>query len=171
MALVKCPVCGKQVSTLADSCPNCGEPLHESVNTISTSTARKAPVSVNKTQSKSSFRWIAICMAVVLVVGGVAFALNNDTENVNYEDVVGVWYAVYRYNSNNILELKNDGTYASSLVSGIDGKRLTFSGKYSIKGNTITCHPSVRGNATNRYTFVDGILYLSGKEDMPLIRK
>ena len=27
MALIKCPECGKEVSTNADTCPNCGTPL------------------------------------------------------------------------------------------------------------------------------------------------
>lgn len=28
MALMRCPECGKEVSTLADTCPGCGYPLH-----------------------------------------------------------------------------------------------------------------------------------------------
>ena len=27
MALIKCPECGHDVSTLADRCPNCGAPV------------------------------------------------------------------------------------------------------------------------------------------------
>ena len=27
MALIKCPECGKEISSLAESCPQCGNPL------------------------------------------------------------------------------------------------------------------------------------------------
>ena len=29
MALIICPECGKQVSDCANTCPNCGYPIHE----------------------------------------------------------------------------------------------------------------------------------------------
>lgn len=29
MALIKCPECGKEISDKAESCPNCGNPIHQ----------------------------------------------------------------------------------------------------------------------------------------------
>jgi len=31
MALIKCPDCGKEVSTSAESCPNCGRPMSTAI--------------------------------------------------------------------------------------------------------------------------------------------
>lgn len=31
MALIKCPSCGKDVSSNAKACPNCGEPINTSI--------------------------------------------------------------------------------------------------------------------------------------------
>lgn len=34
MALIKCPECGKMVSSMAKACPNCGFPIRENLETI-----------------------------------------------------------------------------------------------------------------------------------------
>lgn len=53
MALIKCPECGKEVSSLAKSCPNCGCPIG------GTSTSGVVKIKLPKTQNISG-GWVGL---------------------------------------------------------------------------------------------------------------
>ena len=56
MAIAKCPVCGRDVSDQAESCPNCGHPLkNSSVQTIQ--------------QTSKQWKLLTIGSIVLIVVG------------------------------------------------------------------------------------------------------
>lgn len=43
MSLIKCPECGKEISSMADTCPHCGYPIHKNQNNVNNSTANPFP--------------------------------------------------------------------------------------------------------------------------------
>ena len=57
MALIKCPECGKEVSTNADTCPNCGTPL-------AGGKAHKAKASSYVTNTSNKRRKTALLMCI-----------------------------------------------------------------------------------------------------------
>lgn len=75
MALIPCPTCGNQISTLAVSCPQCGDPLTDSIGPSAADTSLKR----GKTKTKGSFlRTILSCLVVFF---GVIWFRSEDTED------------------------------------------------------------------------------------------
>lgn len=48
MALIKCPECGKEVSSGATSCPNCGHPISPQKETVTVVKEKKKEVACQK---------------------------------------------------------------------------------------------------------------------------
>jgi predicted nucleic acid-binding Zn ribbon protein len=79
MPLIKCPACGKDVSTQAAACPSCGHPLAKS--------------DANKPQNKSRLGGL---LAILLIVIAVAVVLNlanqpGSTTNVQNDSCRSDW--------------------------------------------------------------------------------
>ena len=53
MALIKCPECGREISSMAESCPHCGYPIHKSQSSENSSVAN--PFSNNKSYQDNPF--------------------------------------------------------------------------------------------------------------------
>lgn len=53
MSLIKCPECGKEISSMAESCPHCGYPIRKSQNSENNSAAN--PFSNNKSYQDNPF--------------------------------------------------------------------------------------------------------------------
>src|ERR1019366_7228907 len=79
MALIKCPECGKDVSTRAAACPNCGYPISSTRQGLpAESTGNSplqspaAPVSPPLPAPSQGFQWGAGCFGVLVLclVGG-----------------------------------------------------------------------------------------------------
>lgn len=58
MALVACPECSHQVSTLAASCPQCGRPISPPV--LQPAAAQQQPITIEQTSKSIKLR-MAIC--------------------------------------------------------------------------------------------------------------
>ena len=56
MALIKCPSCGRDVSSNATSCPNCGEPIDTSIKCPKCGSKSTKPISgASKLASVAAF--------------------------------------------------------------------------------------------------------------------
>ena len=72
MALIDCPECGKQVSSKAPTCPNCGAPI-ATVPVASTSTPPRASAPEVQTIEQTSKIWKALqVFGVLLMLGSCA---------------------------------------------------------------------------------------------------
>lgn len=75
MALLKCPDCGKEVSSKAERCPNCGCPIDDIINSseaksddIAITTPKENYDKTAKSQKKTTRNVIIICGIVVIIV-------------------------------------------------------------------------------------------------------
>ena len=91
MALIKCPECGKEVSTAADSCPHCGYPIksNKQVEEKPVGNCPKPRNSswINKWKEKATrarWVWTLIFLASLLFVGLFVIFLNVDREVTSY---------------------------------------------------------------------------------------
>lgn len=90
MAIVQCPECGRDVSGFARSCPNCGNPINDTIEDIiedgdyygddygeeylSGESMVYAPRSTSAPPQKHRKKWIVIwIVAAVVVVSTIAF--------------------------------------------------------------------------------------------------
>jgi hypothetical protein len=64
MALIKCPECGKEVSSSAATCPQCGHPITPTFATEFSKALARPPV-------KKSFGFVG-CLGIVLIIGGLS---------------------------------------------------------------------------------------------------
>ena len=90
MALMKCPDCGREISTLALACPGCGRPMEPE---------QQAPQAIERT-SKKWKRLQAVGAAILIagcIIGGVG--LVGEYYNVGWTGVVlliiGVGILIY----------------------------------------------------------------------------
>lgn len=94
MALINCPECGKEISTMADSCPNCGYPLKKdipdgykpfSVPQSELDRAGAAKPIINKTDYKSTTRFvigiIMLVLSTFILFQSCAVGVANSFEN------------------------------------------------------------------------------------------
>lgn len=94
MALIKCPECGKEISTMADSCPNCGYPLkkdipegHKAFSIPQSELDRMGTVKpiVNKADYKSTTRMvigiIMLVLSAFILFQSCAVGVANSFEN------------------------------------------------------------------------------------------
>ncbi len=86
MALIKCPECGKEVSELAVSCPNCGFTINKSnEQTISYIGSENIEGDVNKKNVKKRYHlWIAILIIVGII--GIFFFLRKNANKGYWDD-------------------------------------------------------------------------------------
>lgn len=81
MALIKCPECGKEVSDLAASCPNCSYPI-----------AQKNDGKNKAAKKKKSYKWLGSQMlGSMMVVFGLLFLATSGTESS------GIWSALLSF--------------------------------------------------------------------------
>ncbi len=87
MALIKCPECGKEISSVAESCPHCGYPIQrkikEETKAEATNTEPVNPEWINIWKNKKRNTIIGWFIATaVLLVSFIVFIilLNNDVE-------------------------------------------------------------------------------------------
>lgn len=77
MALIKCPECGKEVSSAAESCPNCGHPI---------SGEKKTETVIVKEKKKGGcLKTILTVFLIIIVIGALGNALdaNDNPKKVN----------------------------------------------------------------------------------------
>ena len=91
MALIKCPECGKEVSTAAETCPHCGYPINknEPVKEKQVENYPKPKDSswINKwkkKETKGRWTWTLLFFASLLLVGLFVILLNVDREVTSY---------------------------------------------------------------------------------------
>lgn len=79
MALVACPECQNQISTMAVSCPKCGAPI----SAIAKGDTAALGQSVTTTEQTSKALKLRMAIAVVVMVVSIvgALAVSNDREN------------------------------------------------------------------------------------------
>ncbi len=71
MALIKCPECGKEISTLASTCPNCGAPQQQQANNgyIFEEYKETEPNARNNMSTNKILSIVALCCSI----GGIFF--------------------------------------------------------------------------------------------------
>ena len=91
MAMINCPECGKEISDLAQSCPNCGFPMAFSSASNSAITHEKinytAPIVVEEQSKKPAFGiWVTIgCILTlffIISVSTITSSMSSDKNNV-----------------------------------------------------------------------------------------
>src|SRR5690242_21822291 len=92
MALINCPECGKQVSTAAKSCPNCGYPVAEHVPKTQTEpgaipSADNAPVLAEIRPSGWGFVGHVFCFCLIVPAVVAAFR-RSGTMLLNYRECI-----------------------------------------------------------------------------------
>lgn len=76
MALINCPECGKQVSDVASSCPNCGYPISKKTNNTISSVTKNPTNTVNtnnRYNSSSGNKSVGIFLACLIFFGLICF--------------------------------------------------------------------------------------------------
>lgn len=76
MALIKCPECGKEVSSAATSCPNCGHPI----------SGKKEKIVVEKTKKKGNCFSKVLFFVLFFIFLGVGLGMLSDDENKTSSD-------------------------------------------------------------------------------------
>lgn len=89
MAMINCPECNKQISSTADSCPNCGHSLHK-VERVSTETI-VTPLPERREESFPKWAIVPLVLLGVIVIFGLIYMLqnNNDTDRSNINVNIG----------------------------------------------------------------------------------
>lgn len=72
MALIKCPECGKEISSLAESCPYCGCPI-KSQDSVTASTEQyndevALAVPINRSQPKIRPKMLIVLLAIIILL-------------------------------------------------------------------------------------------------------
>lgn len=102
MAIINCPECGKEISSQANACPNCGYPIKENTN---------------KNKNVKRVKMILSVITTLIILGCiVALSVNSNINN----KIVGKWYKV---DKNIVYIFNKDGTgsiksYEENTLSG-----------------------------------------------------
>ena len=91
MALIKCPECGKEVSTAAETCPHCGYPIKNN-EPVKEKQVENYPKPKNsswinkwkKKETKGRWTWALLFFASLLLVGLFVILLIVDREVTSY---------------------------------------------------------------------------------------
>lgn len=83
MSLIKCPECGKEVSTQATTCPNCGCPVPKTIKTTATTAHRLTNEEFEKRRHKENLTIIAFALGIPLLI---IFAFVYATSNITYNN-------------------------------------------------------------------------------------
>ncbi|NUM37372.1 MAG: zinc-ribbon domain-containing protein [Candidatus Brocadiae bacterium] len=89
MDFIFCPICHKQISITAHSCPHCGHPIDEKDKTELKQTAKNVEKIVKRKESMFKFGCFMVILTIVLVGG--AFATGNLRE-VNFIAVAVIFF-------------------------------------------------------------------------------
>jgi hypothetical protein len=82
MSLIPCRECGKEISTEARACPNCGAPtLTANQEANIPSPIREPPTRPERSSSRPGSPLIKLCIALAIVVGIAYFVLNSSSSS------------------------------------------------------------------------------------------
>ncbi len=91
MALIKCPDCGKMVSSTADACPKCGCPVGDYIIDIDTDAHRSEipPQHLKETSADVTFTKTAIVIVIVIVLAVLValFSKGGSKKTITVNDV------------------------------------------------------------------------------------
>ncbi|MDY4027897.1 MAG: zinc ribbon domain-containing protein [Butyrivibrio crossotus] len=79
MALIKCPECGKEVSSSAKSCPNCGHPISPSTEKVVEKTV------VKEKKKRGCLSTILLFIVIIAVIGALASGGKDSKNESNSE--------------------------------------------------------------------------------------
>lgn len=80
MALIKCPECGKQISDQAESCPNCGYPIHGSKDLKEVVEIQKTIQKIEKAKKTKNILIGSLIAAILIIVIGVSYYQSTSLE-------------------------------------------------------------------------------------------
>lgn len=97
MALVRCPDCGKDVSTRASSCPNCGGPVaaeenkDKEIKVITEHTSKSL-------KGQSCLSGVLFLLGVLFVFSGITNKDGSDAVKLGFWIVLGsiVWHTIIK---------------------------------------------------------------------------
>ena len=87
MALIKCPECGKEISSMGKACPNCGCPINSTTKEKSflQKTADKLDISVNELFGVIGLQAI-VALIIILVFSGGGSSSTKIAQNIRTAD-------------------------------------------------------------------------------------
>ena len=132
MALINCPECGKEISDMADSCPNCGYKNEKTQTDSFDSKTIRNEVKTANTESQKKLK-IAIGVIIASVLFIIILIASTSTD---YSKYAGTYYS----------SMGGEGNYANcptTIVFNSDG-----SGKYYWKGITVYFTYEVSGDGS-----------------------
>lgn len=118
MALIKCSECGKEISSLAKNCPNCGCPI----SSVSTKKDSNTNVQKKKKSAKRSTKvvLVAIFVFVLLLSGGLYLTFSVFVPMTNYQRAIECKKAGDYQEAINLF--KSLGNYENSESNLLDSK-------------------------------------------------
>ena len=152
MGLIKCPECGKEISDMAQSCPNCGYPLHNNKNNVQRGVNVYGTWDQSQQQVKNHRKKSHGCLTSILVmVFVVAFfatiilvAINSDNKNskkkddleekpitenyidVSHEQGIEIDSILKKCGIDNIVYFAHDELLDNAHIDGETGYRITI---------------------------------------------
>ncbi|WP_026524721.1 zinc-ribbon domain-containing protein [Butyrivibrio sp. MB2005] len=93
MGLIKCPDCGKEISDLAPSCPNCGRPMLKVVSDEDTSVATESMESKkdsNTTNTSKNKYIIPIAIGTIVLIVVAIMIFSGNGKNNEYEEYFSI---------------------------------------------------------------------------------
>ena len=99
MSLIKCPECGKEISDIAESCPNCGYPIKRKLN--SNSSIKLNEVN-KKNHKKSEMQTARLIVSIIMLVLSIfvlfqsaAVGMANSIDNPTGDDgTIGLMFGL-----------------------------------------------------------------------------
>jgi hypothetical protein len=140
MALIACPDCGKQVSTMASGCPHCGYPLKEPVPPPPAAAAipsRREPAAKRGTSPWTIIGWLVLAFMALVVYSCTKTAMN-------------------------LAEVNSTSSYSPTSTNG----RTNAVKSYTVKVIDNGCQESASG----RYTTVRATVENTGTETIPFAK-
>lgn len=143
MALIKCPECGKEISSKADACPNCGFPLDamedqdDSNQTEEIKTQNLSSVSIKVICKK--YWWAVLIFVVCICLIVISINISKQQQEAKYR--------VSFSDENEMFELLSKGKWSSNgfyFVFMMPGDKYSCTYKYvDVKGEFDTAYENV----------------------------
>lgn len=96
MALIKCSECGKEISDMAQCCPNCGKPMQPTGQRVAnTSQSMQQAVVMQQKTKKKGHGCLVTIIVLILFLGGIGFCLQ-DPEKYQKEGAAQKYIGVER---------------------------------------------------------------------------
>lgn len=122
MALINCAECGREISSLAASCPNCGFPVQQKEGDELTTTPVQKTGASKVEQENTQAAKILLVAIVLAVIFGVATCSGGPESTPQTDEHIGKKITAYCMHEAGIPEEEDDPTHA---ITPIEMEKLT----------------------------------------------